>query len=188
MELLKAIIEGKRAELEQLEAMLEGSNGKTEKTAAKPAKAEKEKAAKPVATKAGVGEYGNMKSTELYKECCRRGISSKCTSRSKEFLINVLLEDDGVKPAKAEKAAKPAAAKSEPAADDWGDDWGDDEKEKSPYEGKTARELYDMCRERGLDAEKRQDAVVYAKMLEENDKGNDAVPDDDDDGEDWNID
>lgn len=186
MELLKAIIEGKRAELEQLEAMLAGSRGKEEKAAAKPAKTEK--ATKSAVTKADAGEYGNMKSTELYKECCRRGISSKCTSRSKEFLINVLLEDDGVKPAKAEKAAKPAAAKSEPTADDWGDDWGVEEKEKSPYEGKTARELYDLCRERGLNVEKRQDAGVYAKVLEEDDKGNIPAPDSDDDGEDWNID
>lgn len=187
MELLKAIIEGKRAELEQLESILAEESGKESKAAAKPEK-KTEKAEKPAA-KSDAGEYSGMKSTELYKECCRRGISSKCTSRTKEFLINVLLEDDRAKSGSTEKPEKTAKAKSEkPTEDDWGeDDWGEDDKEKSPYEGKTARELYDLCRERGIKAEKRQDAVAYAKLLEANDKAADD-PADDDDGEDWNID
>ena len=122
------------------------------------------------------GTYESMTSKELYALCCKRGISSKCKSRSKDALIELLnkydageLEDEPK--AKAGKKTK-SAKKAEPVEDDTEDeDWDDDEEdeEKDPYAGKTAKELFAMCKERGLKTKPRQSAESYAKLLKEDD-------------------
>lgn len=87
-----------------------------------------------------------MTSTALYKLCCERGISSKCKKRDKKTLIAVLKEND--------------------AAQDAEDDWEDEEEQETdPYAGKTAKELYKMCKDRGLTAVPKKSADVYAKIL-----------------------
>ena len=146
--------------------------------------------------------YESMAAKDLYALCCKRGISSLCKSRKKDELIKLLekLDNGEIEPtkgkgkAKEEKKATPkkatpkkAAKKTEPVEEDE-DDWGDDEEEETtdPYAGKTAMELFKMCKERGLKVEPRQKPDVYADMLKADDaKGEEDAEEEDDD--DWEI-
>lgn len=114
-------------------------------------------------------DYENMTSKELYKLCCDRGISSKCKDRKKSTLIELLKAND--------------AGEDEEEADDWGED---EEETKDPYEGKTAKELYKMCCDRGIKAKTKQTAEAYVKLLKQADaQGAESEEEDDDD--DWEI-
>ena len=113
-------------------------------------------------------DYENMTSKELYKLCCDRGISSKCKDRKKSTLIELLKAND--------------AGEDEEESDDWGED---EEEAKDPYEGKTAKELYKMCCDRGIKAKTKQTAEAYVKLLKQADaQGAESEEDDDDD---WEI-
>lgn len=143
------------------------------------------------------GTYESMTSKELYALCCKRGISSKCKSRSKDALIELLNKydagelDDEPK-AKAGKKTKPAK-KAEPVEDDtededWDDEEGKEEKEeKDPYAGKTARELFAMCKERGLKTKPKQSAESYAKLLKEDDAADADDESEEDEDDEWEI-
>lgn len=113
-------------------------------------------------------DYESMTSKKLYQLCCDRGISSQCKKRDKATLIAVLRANEGVT--------------------DEEDDWEDteEEKETDPYIGKSARELYKMCVDRGIKAKTKQDADVYVKLLKKADAEVDAEEEEDDD-DDWEI-
>lgn len=140
------------------------------------------------------GTYESMTSKELYTLCCKRGISSKCKSRSKDALIELLNkydagEFDDEPKAKAGKKTKPAK-KAEPVEDDTEDeDWDDEEEEeeKDPYAGKTARELFAMCKERGLKTKPKQSAESYAKLLKEDDAADADDESEEDEDDEWEI-
>lgn len=139
------------------------------------------------------GTYESMTSKELYALCCKRGISSKCKSRSKDALIELLnkydageLEDEPK--AKTSKKAK-SAKKAEPIEEDTDDeDWDEEEEdeEKDPYAGKTAKELFAMCKERGLKTKPKQSAETYAKLLKADD-ATEAEDDEEDEDDEWEI-
>ena len=112
-------------------------------------------------------DYGSMTSKELYALCCKRGLSSKCKKRDKASLIAVLKAADG-------------AGEDEESDDDW----GDEEETKDPYAGKTAKELYMMCKQRGIKAAPKKDAAEYAKLLK---KADEAEQEEDSDDDDWEI-
>lgn len=182
---LEMVIEIKEAELEGLKAKLEGceeKNEEPEKEVKKPARGKKAAKAKPEPeveeeeTEEGADDYESMTSTALYKLCCERGISSKCKKkRDKKTLIAILKEND--------------------AAQDAEDDWEDEEEQETdPYAGKTAKELYKMCKDRGLTAVPKKSADVYAKILKKADaeaakKTNTKaqVEEEEDDEDDWEI-
>lgn len=138
--------------------------------------------------------YESMTSKELYALCCKRGISSKCKSRSKDALIELLnkfdngeLEDEPK--AKAGKKAK-SVKKAEPVEEEEDDDdWDDEEEEeeKDPYAGKTAKELFLMCKERGLKAKTKQSAESYVKLLKADDAASDSEDDTEDEDDEWEI-
>lgn len=143
-------------------------------------------------------DYSSMTSGELYKECCARGISSLCKSRSKSALIELLEKFDAgeieaTKGKKKEKAEEPkqnkakATKKAEPIEED--DDWDDEEEEEEadPYKGKTAKELYKMCTDRGIKTKPKQSADVYAKLLKKADAEAEAETEDEDEEDDWEI-
>lgn len=174
----------KEAELAGLKAMFEGceeKNEEPEKEVKKPARGRKAAKAKPEPeveeeeTEEGADDYESMTSTALYKLCCERGISSKCKKRDKKTLIAILKEND--------------------AAQDAEDDWEDEEEQETdPYAGKTAKELYKMCKDRGLTAVPKKSADVYAKILKKADaeaakKANTKaqVEEEEDDADDWEI-
>ena len=142
-------------------------------------------------------DYSTMKSTELYKLCCDRGISSYCTKRTKAALIKILedydegkyegkttIKDDTNSAGKKKRKAKEVV--EEKAEEQTDDDWDVEEEEtKDPYEGKTAKELYEMCKEKGLEVKPRQKADAYVELLKKADENTDSESDDDDD--DWEI-
>lgn len=144
-------------------------------------------------------EYDGMTGKELYALCCERGISSLCKSRSKDYLIDLLtkLDNGEIEPASAKKkgakaepkkATKAKPKKAEPVEEAEDDDWGDEEGEDSdPYAGKNARELFDMCKERGIKAKPKQKADVYVKLLKKADEAEAAEDEDEDDDDEWEI-
>lgn len=175
---LEMVIEIKEAELAGLKAKLEGCEDQKEEVkrparGKKAAKAKSEPEVEEEETVESADDYESMTSTALYKLCCERGISSKCKKRDKKTLIAVLKEND--------------------AAQD--DEWEDEEEQETdPYAGKTAKELYKMCKDRGLSAVPKKSADVYAKILKKADaeaakKTNTKaqVEEEEDDEDDWEI-
>lgn len=117
-------------------------------------------------------DYESMTSKALYKLCCDRGISSQCKKRDKASLIAVLKANDG--------------ATGEDEADDCGDE--KDEEETDPYAGKSAKELFKMCSDRGIKTKPKQSADAYVKLLKKADEAEAETEDEDDDeDDDWEI-
>ena len=141
-------------------------------------------------------DYTDMTAANLYKMCCARGISSKCKSRKKDALIEILEkfdrgELDEEEPKKETKKAKAtykkSAKKAEPVEEEE-DDWDtEDEEESDPYEGKTAKELFNMCTERGIKTKPKQKADAYVKLLKAADAESEAEEAEDDEDDDWEI-
>lgn len=115
-------------------------------------------------------DYESMTSKALYKLCCDRGISSQCKKRDKASLIAVLKANDGA------------------AGEDEADDWGDKEEEETdPYAGKSAKELFKMCTDRGIKTKPKQSADAYVKLLKKADEAEAETEDEDDEDDDWEI-
>lgn len=114
-------------------------------------------------------DFEKMKATDLYKLCCERGLSGKCKSRSKAALIAVLMGEEP----------------EESVADD---DWEEPEEEtpSDPYAGKNARELFNMCKERGIKVKPKMSADTYVKALKKADAEAESEPEEEDDDE-WEI-
>lgn len=120
-------------------------------------------------------DYESMTSKALYKLCCDRGISSQCKKRDKASLIAVLKANEG------------ARAGDSDDENDWDED-DDEEKETDPYAGKSARELFKMCSDRGIKTKPRQSADAYVKLLKKADETEaDTDVDDEDEDDDWEI-
>lgn len=117
-------------------------------------------------------DYENMTSKALYKLCCDRGISSQCKKRDKASLIAVLKAND-------------EGATGEDEADDWAEE---DEEETDPYAGKSEKELFKMCSDRGIKTKPKQSADAYVKLLKKADEAETETEDEDDDeDDDWEI-
>lgn len=151
-----------------------------EEQSKKSEKAEAKKAGKGGATKTAkkqeteeeeeeTTDYDSMTSKALYALCCERGISSQCKKRDKASLIAVLKANDG------------SGSEEE---EDWEDE--EEQEESDPYVGKSAKELYKMCKDRGIQVAPKKDASVYAEALRKADAETDEE-DDDDDSDDWEI-
>ena len=113
-----------------------------------------------------------MTSKALYKLCCDRGISSQCKKRDKASLIAVLKAND-------------EGATGEDEADDWAEQ---DEEETDPYAGKSAKELFKMCSDRGIKTKPKQSADAYVKLLKKADEAEVETEDEEDDeDDDWEI-
>lgn len=117
-------------------------------------------------------DYESMTSKALYKLCCDRGISSQCKKRDKASLIAVLKANDTAGDAGDEE-----------------DEWDEEEEDENsdPYAGKTARELYKMCKDRGIKTKPQQKAEAYVKLLKKADEAAAEEPEDEDDDDDWEI-
>lgn len=109
-----------------------------------------------------------MSIKELIATCDKMGIKVPKFGKAKKFYI--------------EKINAAAGEPEEDTEEDSGDDWGDeDEPKKDPYEGKTAKELHAMCKERGIKADIKKPAKFYADLLRKADS--EVVEDDTED--DW---
>ena len=136
-----------------------------------PKKEEKKAAKKDEDEEEEEEDYESMKAADLYKLCCKRGLSSKCKERNKPYLIKVLKGEVG---------------NEEPEPEDEEDDWADEAEEKDPYEGKTAKELFKMCKDRGVKAKPKMKAADYVKLLKAADEADESEDDAEDDDE-WEI-
>lgn len=84
-------------------------------------------------------------------------------------------DDEDYKP-KRKKAAKKVSKNDD---DDWGDDYDAPEDDVPDYSEMSPKELYTLCEERGIDAEKKKPAKYYVRLLEEYDEAQDDWGDDD---------
>ena len=142
---------------------------KKEAKAAGKTKAKKE--VEDVEDETNEGDYESMTSKALYKLCCDRGISSQCKKRDKASLIAVLKAND-------------ECETGEDEADDWAEE---DEEETDPYAGKSAKELFKMCSDRGIKTKPKQSADAYVKLLKKADEAETETEDEDDEDDDWEI-
>lgn len=176
LDLLKAIpkvtarvIETGLKDIDDVETEVEDAEEKDEapkKSAKKETKATqkpKSKQAVEEEDEADEDDYENMTSKALYKLCCDRGISSQCKKRDKASLIAVLKANDGT------------------ANED------EDEEETDPYAGKSAKELFKMCSDRGIKTKPKQSADAYVKLLKKADEAEAETEDEEDDDDDWEI-
>ena len=65
------------------------------------------------------------------------------------------------------------------------DDWDDDEKETNDYEEMTAKELYNLCKEREIECKPKKSEKYYINLLEEYDEAHDDWDDEEDEEDDW---
>lgn len=110
-----------------------------------------------------------MSVKDLMALCDERGIKIPHFGKAKKFYICKLMADSGV-------------VVEEDEAEDWGDE---PEVKEDPYEGKSAKELHAMCKERGIKADIKKPAKFYLDLLKKDDekKVKEAVKEDPDD--DW---
>lgn len=134
--------------------------------AEKPAKTEKvkvEKKAAPADAEDAEDDGLEGKTTkELYQMCVDAGIKVPKYGKNKAFYIAALQGD---------------------AAEDTDGDEADDDAEDDPYAGKTAKELFELCKKRSIKAAPKKKAEVYIELLKKADAA-EAEADDDDDWDD----
>jgi hypothetical protein len=92
--------------------------------------------------------------------------------------------DDEIVNKRVKEASNKAKRNSQRYKED--DDW-DDEESGSDYSEMSARELYDECKDRGIDCKPKKPQKYYLNLLEEDDKAHDDWDDDEseDDDDEW---
>lgn len=116
--------------------------------------------------------YDDMNARELYKMCADRGITSSCKNKKRETLIQALRDYD---------------RENQPSGGIVLDD--DTETVNDKYAGLSARELYEMCKSRDIDAPAKQSAQIYVDLLTSDDAlhDNDDTSSDDVNAQQWDI-
>lgn len=96
-------------------------------------------------------------------------------------------EDETPKRKVDKKAGKANTKKVVDEDEDEDDDWGEDDADETPdYSEMSAKELFKLCKERGIDVKPKKPEKFYIKQLEEYDKAQDDWGDDDDyDDDEW---
>lgn len=91
-------------------------------------------------------------------------------------------EDEAPKKRAPKNLGKKSSKKAKAEEEDDDDDWEDEE--EMDYSEMSAKELYSLCKERGIDVEPKKPAKYYINELEEYDNAQDDWADDDDEDED----
>lgn len=73
--------------------------------------------------------------------------------------------------------------KPEPVEDDYDDEWEEAEEEVLDYSEMSAKELYNLCKERGIEVQPKKNTKFYINQLEEYDAAHEEWADEDDDDE-----
>lgn len=133
--------------------------------AEKPAKVKAEKKAVPADTEDTDDDDLEGKTTkELYQMCVDAGIKVPKYGKNKAFYI---------------------AALQGGTADDGDDELEDEVEADDPYAGKSAKELFELCKKRGIKAAPKKKADVYIELLKKADAAEaEADADEDDDWDD----
>lgn len=135
--------------------------------AEKPAKKEKtekveKKAQKPAAEDTGDADLENKTTKELYQMCIDAGIQVPKYGKNKAFYIEALTG----------AGAEDTAAESE-----------DEDEAEDEYAGKSAKELFELCKKRGIKAAPKKKADVYIELLRKADE--EAAAEEEADDDDW---
>lgn len=118
------------------------------------------------------GDYSSMTKDQLIELCVEKGLKVAKHQKPKQYYIDALnAAGDDEEEEASKKSSKVVPMKKKAEAED---DAEDDE-----YAGKTAKELFNMCKERGIKVQPKQASRVYIEAL----KAADA--EDDGDDEDW---
>lgn len=117
-------------------------------------------------------DYESMTAKALYALCCKRGLSGKCKERNKAYLIKVLKDADG------------GATEESDDEDDWDEE---EDTPKDPYKGKGAKELFQMCKDRGIKTKPKMKAAEYVKLLKKADEAEAEEEESEDDDDEWDI-
>lgn len=103
-------------------------------------------------------------------------------------------EEEQPKKKRPTKSQSKGKKKPEPE-DDYDDDYDDDvedeaadDEEEVDYSEMSDKQLYKLCKERGIDVPTRKSQKFYIKQLEEYDQAQDDWNDDDEDDEEWEDD
>lgn len=116
------------------------------------------------------GDYSSMTKDQLIALCVEKGLKVAKHQKPKQYYIDALnAAGDGEEVPKKSGKVIPMKGKTSEAEDDAEDD---------EYAGKTAKELFNMCKERGIKVQPRQASRVYIEAL----KAADAEGDGDDEG------
>lgn len=112
-------------------------------------------------------DYSEMSARELYNLCEERDIEAE-PKMGKDYYIDLLTDYD-----------------SDHEDDSWGDE--EDEDETPDYSSMSAKELYNLCKEREISVEPKKPEKYYIKKLEEYDTAHDDWDDEDseDEDDDW---
>lgn len=107
------------------------------------------------------GDYSSMTKDQLIALCVEKGLKVAKHQKPKQYYIDALnnAEDgDEEEAPKAKAKAGKANSKSKKAAED-------DDEEEDEYTGKSAKELFNMCKDRGIKVQPRQASRVYIEAL-----------------------
>lgn len=123
----------------------------------------KEKSSKKSKEKEEV-DYSEMTAKELYNLCEDRGIEAEPKMKPK-YYIDLLEEAD--------------------EENDSNDDWGESEEDEVDYSEMSTKELYKLCKDRGIEALPKKNDKYYINLLKENDKTHDDWEEDEEEEDDW---
>lgn len=115
------------------------------------------------------GDYSSMTKDQLIALCVEKGLKVAKHQKPKQYYIDALNAAGDDEEEEAPKKSGKTSGKKAEAEDDAEDD---------EYAGKTAKELFNMCKERGIKVQPRQASRVYIEAL----KAADAEDDGDDEG------
>jgi len=137
--------------------------------AEKPAKKEKtekvEKTAqKPAAEDTGDADLENKTTKELYQMCVDAGIQVPKYGKNKAFYIEALTAGNAEAPAEEAK---------------------DEDEAEDEYAGKSAKELFELCKKRGIKAAPKKKAEVYIELLKKADEEAAEAAEEEADDDDW---
>lgn len=157
------------------------------KAAAKPAEGNRGAGRPPKAAAVAIGDipdFDKLTNSELRDFCVKNSIISRVKkdmgNSKRESMIAWCKQHFGapadVSVAPAEPVAEPHAAEPQEAAAKTAEKAVEKPaaEPSSPYEGLTAKELYCVCKERGLTVAERQDADVYRQALSLDDMAREA--------------
>lgn len=129
-------------------------------------------AAEDTTEDAGDVDLSKMSTKELMKLCDKRGIKVPHYGKNKQFYLDAL-----------QGASGDGEGNTEDNAED-----NDDAESGDEYEGKSAMELYKLCKKRGLKVEPKKKAAVYADALRKADAEAEAADAGNDDADGWDDD
>ena len=119
--------------------------------------------------------YQDMSPKELYNLCEEREIEAEPKMKAK-YYIDLLEEYD---------EDNFSENMNEPEDTD-DDGWEENEPEENDYSSMSAKELYNLCKERNIESSPKKPEKYYINLLKEDDKAHDEWEDEDsDEEEDW---